>query len=1190
MEGSELKSIRRRLGLTQEQVADALGVTTNTVARWERGEVQMPEWQTERLKQLAEAGPTGTAISAQHGMIIDPHHGAILAGLDATLDRDVFEACAVELVRQDGWRVVHVRGGKDSGFDGAVADGEGEPFPLISTTSKDPSDQRRNYRQSLNQARRDGLRCDRAIFATSRRLTPHARGKLFEFSRSLGVVLVQAYDQDWFAYRLYGNPHWCKRLLGLSGRPRALSSFPKTSRPVVGDQVFGREADLQWLMSPNGDRLLIGGPGSGKTFLLRSLVMQGQALFLVDGDLEHIANDLKELQPPAVIIDDAHAFPDLVESFAHLRQSIAAEHIRIIATSWPSEAEGVKFSLQLGDDDLRHLDLLDADTIVEIIKSFGITGPTELVRVIRKQADGRPGLAATLTRLYLKGDRWQVASGEVLVNQLTSQLNRALDFDAKRLLAPFALGGDAGVDKTRVAELCGMSGFEMSDKLAQLADAGVLRERPQGALSVEPSQMRWALVRDVFFDGEARLDHAPFLEIVQDREDALRTLVGAHSRGAVIPDLTHHLGQLGSPSVWSDFASMGPLETNYVVSKHPELILDIARSGLRHSPEAMIPRLLDNVRLEEYEGRIQRQGPMKDIEDWATHADPAEDDVLFRRTVLVRAVRTWHRRTRKSRIALDAMCIALQPGFEFFKSDPGVGRTVTAHFGVLPESALGEISELWPVAMEVVQVSGDNPWQELCDLVVRWRFAHPEIELPENTRAKMHEFAERMLTDLVEVTRHHPGIQHRLRGLANRIGCQVELTLDRDFEEIYSVSPSDPIEHWEARTKKLAERWAESSNEEIAKSLARTESQARLAGMDRTIGLSIAACQKLAKMTPDPSEFASTLIRNQLSDGVVEPFLREATIEASSKGTSLLRSCLNEERYEAAALSVIVRHREPPAELIPTFLERARKWPAIIETWCLRGEVADTMLQAMLRAEDFRLALACAIGHWCAKPKGQIEHHLYAPWKNAILRSACEEMAGQDHYYWLGEILSSDGDLSADWLLASRAHKRPLFPLMMNEEIAQSAVDAMNPEQRGRVLIALPGDVLWTPHKVVQRLVGDDLNLYRTLLESDKHSRYHLSPLVGKPDRTWGTKAALAVCAGYSVDDVVASAFNAPWSWSGEQSDMWEDWRLAFEGLGEVDGADTIISQIAIRGAEMMEKEKQAALIRERDEAVHGWQ
>jgi repressor LexA len=42
MSGDELKRRREQLGMTQEQLAQALGVAPNTVARWERGERSIP--------------------------------------------------------------------------------------------------------------------------------------------------------------------------------------------------------------------------------------------------------------------------------------------------------------------------------------------------------------------------------------------------------------------------------------------------------------------------------------------------------------------------------------------------------------------------------------------------------------------------------------------------------------------------------------------------------------------------------------------------------------------------------------------------------------------------------------------------------------------------------------------------------------------------------------------------------------------------------------------------------------------------------------------------------------------------------------------------------------------------------------------------------------------------------------------
>ena len=44
MTGDELRNKREELGMTQEQLAVALGVAPNTVARWERGERNIPPY------------------------------------------------------------------------------------------------------------------------------------------------------------------------------------------------------------------------------------------------------------------------------------------------------------------------------------------------------------------------------------------------------------------------------------------------------------------------------------------------------------------------------------------------------------------------------------------------------------------------------------------------------------------------------------------------------------------------------------------------------------------------------------------------------------------------------------------------------------------------------------------------------------------------------------------------------------------------------------------------------------------------------------------------------------------------------------------------------------------------------------------------------------------------------------------
>lgn len=66
MTGEELKTRRTLLGLTQREMAEALQVSPNTVARWEREEMGMPGMIALALERLeAEAAPRKSANSGK---------------------------------------------------------------------------------------------------------------------------------------------------------------------------------------------------------------------------------------------------------------------------------------------------------------------------------------------------------------------------------------------------------------------------------------------------------------------------------------------------------------------------------------------------------------------------------------------------------------------------------------------------------------------------------------------------------------------------------------------------------------------------------------------------------------------------------------------------------------------------------------------------------------------------------------------------------------------------------------------------------------------------------------------------------------------------------------------------------------------------------------------------------------------
>jgi DNA-binding transcriptional regulator YiaG len=56
MRGSEVRAIRHRLKLTQQELAKRVGVTRNTVTRWELGIMRVRESAAILLKHLAKGG------------------------------------------------------------------------------------------------------------------------------------------------------------------------------------------------------------------------------------------------------------------------------------------------------------------------------------------------------------------------------------------------------------------------------------------------------------------------------------------------------------------------------------------------------------------------------------------------------------------------------------------------------------------------------------------------------------------------------------------------------------------------------------------------------------------------------------------------------------------------------------------------------------------------------------------------------------------------------------------------------------------------------------------------------------------------------------------------------------------------------------------------------------------------------
>jgi hypothetical protein len=452
----------------------------------------------------------------------DPFYQKIWIRLGMALDPEVFERCVCDLLRTEYPSLVPIRGGGDSGMDGAVADNAGPAFPLICTTSAETL---RNLTKNLKSYLSGGGTRRTAIFATSQDLTPKKRQNLIKRGSELEFDVVQVYDRAALADRLYEQPKWCLELLNLTGEAAALSAEPITSRPLLLNALVGRDADWAWLSETDGDRLLVGHPGSGKTSLLSCLAREGRGLFLVGKDLAKVAAEIRSKRPGVIIVDDAHVNLDLLPRLIQLRREISA-HFAILATSWPGDQARVVTALGLPPSRVRELARLDRDQIVEVLRSIGLVGSPQLVREIVDQACGLPGLAVTLATLCREEGVMEIALGTALKRSVHSFLERLIGNNAIDILAALAIGGRHGIAWTAITRVFGVPPIDLRRMIVDLEASGIVVDVDANHVAVQPATLRYALVRDTFFAGPARLDYLPLIEAARNLTEVADTLAG----------------------------------------------------------------------------------------------------------------------------------------------------------------------------------------------------------------------------------------------------------------------------------------------------------------------------------------------------------------------------------------------------------------------------------------------------------------------------------------------------------------------------------------------------------------------------------------------------------------------------------------------------------------------------------------
>lgn len=1087
----------------------------------------------------------------------DPHYRKIVDALVGPLDGAHFQRCANELLQETYPGLAPVAGGNDAGMDGTI----GEDGFLVVTTGKDVL---RNLTKNIDSHLAQGGLRRRVVIATSQEITGPRRRKLEARAVEKGFILVNVHDRNDFAARLYRNSKWARDLLGVTGDPPALSALP-SGRLLLRDDLslIGRDADLKWLRESAVDRVLVGQPGSGKTHLLLTLVREGRALFLASNDETRIANDLRDLQPEIVLVDDAHADPPRLERLRRLREELGAR-FDILATAWPGyEDEFVAALGHLGPDRVRRLEGVTRAEIAEVLRAIGVDAPDDdpWFRFMVDQSRNRPGLAVLLGTLWLRGESRDVLSGKALSQSFLPALRGVLRSDPVRLLACFAVGGEAGMRLETIAKALGIGLDQALAQAVAAAHGGVLESIERGRFAVQPAAFRSALLAEVFFTAPA-LVHRRFFEKALEPRAALEALVAAAHAGSDVP--AEELQQLvlaqGQRAPWHDLAVLSELHARWVLEHYPGQITDIAAAVLPRAPSEAIQRLLRAERVDDEPLHSSPRHPHRLLQDWVQeiHFRPGSELVAFgeslrRRALLVAEVERFLSDGGDREMGIVVGLLALSPVLQSHRMAYTGGSLVVRH-GNLPVSTAPRILELWQRLLLELTLMTPAIWRAMDEILHQWTYPWSlGTEIDEEIEKAYRSVAAQMVRDLATISVALPGFLQVVKRWSVATGAGVSVDLDEDLAVLYPSENHITQENWQQEEESqrqaarlLADRWSSKEPEAAMARLAYFQREAKTFSLQEGDAL-FAFYRTLAAGAERVEDWLRAAVKVELEPRLTSYFLSRVVEERPPGWDSLLRECLQSQKYGWLAAGEAIGAENLPDDLLSEALEKVPGH--LVETACLRGQVPPVVLKRLLLHSRQEIAEAAAEGIWDAQPKGEIPAEIEPEWRAVVLGAGrgggIDRRRSSTH--WLKRALSSRSDLALSWLRERLCDVGEL-EVVAEDGVYAAAIRSLGVEARKQLVDEL--EATYFNSKLLAPLVGSSPEVYRHLLDRKELADHHLAPLVARaPDAEWTELARVALDAGHEPDALAAASLQ----WPGVVVSFGEvHWRLMIDAFEEL--------------------------------------
>ncbi|MCW5769019.1 MAG: ATP-binding protein [Phycisphaeraceae bacterium] len=1118
----------------------------------------------------------------------DPLRRQIAARLMDSIDSEKFQACADDLLRQVYPGIVPIRGGNDAGFDGAIGSSEGQ-YPVIVTTSPKVLDNvRRNLIEYL--ARTSGPK--RAVVATSQPLTAIKRRNIVQAGKDLGVEIENIHDHSDFVNRLYRDSRWRMELLGLAGYPRALSDQPPRLRSTPTMMVIGRDETLSTIrkaIEAKEDLLLVGQPGSGKTFLHAAVAQEGKCSFVVDHDLGRITDAIREEQPSCIVIDDAHTRIPLLTDLMRFRAESGARQFSIHANCWPSRDDACRSAMGIPSSQALKLEPLTQSQLVDIIHACGVAGPDHVLHMIVEQSIGKPGLAVQLLEACRKGDITRVWKGEALADYLLSGPDFGIGSMARSVLAAFALGGDAGMPLSAVADGLGQSEADVLQVVSDLATGGIVEELTNNRLAVYPSELRGLVTAQVFFRGAASLNPRPLLNSVPSPEATARVLLGARQRDGDVPLplIEEFVRSCSSRDVWRHFAYVDEECTRCILARYPNMVDRAADGLLHHAPAQAIPALLSLASCRTY-GNGEIEDPRRTIGEWIDGDHERDKAHLTRRRQLLVETRRWMLSAKPDShpVAGWALARILHPGFSRTRQKPGNERSFSMISGVYGLEDLEAIAGLWDDVHGCLKTLPIAGWKPVLDEIETWCLPQRLMRKPSPQRDRLHSFLKergvRMLSDVLVLPATTRAVRSWVAHIAHWARLEISVETDSDYEALFGERDRDvsPEQEWKERVeglKALASRLAGQPAIEAWKylrELEREHSALKASGGTERHVLYAA----LAESTNETAWWVDALIKDNVSAEYVHPFVKRLLDTNPEAGRAVLLDLLTD-RTHYADLAVRLGLALDPLdeEVFGRCLDRASEQAHKNGYWLMHSGLPLASRQRLLREGNANIKAVAALAEWVRSPQHEIRAELQADWRNAVLGIVHEDP------YHLGEILERDSALATEWI-QNRITSEPGGYLWEHRSVIAQVEKVLSREQRRSILLSMTRKAI--DEECFHALLRGDLDLFAEWLDHTSDEDVRLLPLRGSPTEHWISLAIVALDHGVTPEQLAEIAEPMSIGGEGPMSTHYRELLEQYERLAA--HPDPRLHETARIGAEGFRQSMERALAEERDEEVYG--